>query len=149
VRSAAALPYRLPGDAGRGEVVAGLTTDGSAAGVAEAAVRLACERRGRVRFVQLLPKVLTGDARADAQSALFTTALRALQVRPRIQATFEAPPGDPARVLVSRSRAAIALVVGADSAQLDDPDGVATYCQAHAACTVNVVTTDVARALGP
>ena len=149
MRSTAALPYFLPGDAGPGEVVAGLATDGSAAAVAEVAVRWACERRGRVRFLQLLPEGLSTEARADTQAATFTTALRALRALPPVQAIFEAPSGDPTSVLVARSRGAIGLVVGAGATDPDDAGGVAGYCRAHAGCTVRVVTADEVRALGP
>jgi hypothetical protein len=124
------------------EVVAGVVNDGSAAAVAAAAVRIARELRGRVRFVQVLPDTLTGDARTEAESALFSTALRALRGRPRVQATFEAPVGDPAKVLVARSRTAMRLVVGADQPHLDHEGAVAAYCLAHAGCAVDVVAAD-------
>ena len=122
-----------------GEVVAGVINDGSAAAVATAAVRIARELRGRVRFIQVLPDSLTGDARAEAEAALFSITLRALRGRPRVQATFEAPTGDPARVLVARSRTAVRLVVGADQPHLDHDGTVAAYCLAHAGCPVLVV----------
>jgi hypothetical protein len=128
------------GPAEAGEVVAGVVNDGSAAAVAAAAVRIARELGGRVRFIQVLPEALTGEARADAEAALFSTALRALRGRPRVQATFEAPTGDPARVLVARSRTALRLVVGADQPHEDHEGTVAAYCVAHAGCVVNVVT---------
>jgi hypothetical protein len=124
---------------GAREVVAGVINDGSAAAVASAAVRIARELHSGVRFVQVLPDSLTGDARAEVESALFSTALRALRGGPRVQATFEAPSGDPARVLVARSRTALRLIVGADQPHLDGDGAVAAYCVAHAACAVDVV----------
>jgi hypothetical protein len=129
------------------EVVAGIVNDGSAGDVAAAAVGIARQLRGRVRFVQVLPDNLTGDARAEVESAMFSIALRALHGRPRVQATFEAPAGDPAEVLVKRSRAAIRLVVGADQPHPGDPAPVAAYCLAHARCAVHVVP--VSADLGP
>jgi hypothetical protein len=96
------------------EVVAGIVNDGSAGDVATAAVSIARQLRGRVRFVHVLPDKLTGDPRAEVESAMFSNVLRALHGQPRVQAAFEAPTGDPVKVLVERSRAAIRLVVGAD-----------------------------------
>jgi hypothetical protein len=130
------------------EVVAGMANDGSAAAVAAAAVRRAREVHGRVRFVQVLPETLSGDARAEVESAMFTTALRALRGSPRVQATFEAPTGDAARVLVARSRTALCLVVGADQPHADHDGAVAAYCVVHAACAVEVVATDQAPVTG-
>ena len=134
-------------DSGIREVVAGVVNDGSAAAVAAAAVRIARELSGHVRFVQVLPDTLTGEARAEAESALFSTALRALRGRPRVQATFEAPAGDPGKVLVARSRTALRLVVGADQPHRDHQGTVAAYCVAHAGCTVEVVPLEAVEAL--
>jgi len=133
-------PSAAVGDARIGEVLAGVINDGSAAAVAAAAVRIARELRARVRFIQVLPDTLTAEARAEAEAALFSITLRALHGRPRVQATFESPTGDPARVLVARSRTAIRLVVGADQAHLDHEGTVAAYCLSHAACPVQIVT---------
>ncbi len=126
-------------ESGIREVVAGVINDGSAGAVAAVAVRIARELQSGVRFVQVLPESLTGDARAEVESALFSTALRALRGGPRVQATFEAPSGDPARVLVARSRTALRLVVGADQPHPDGDGSVAAYCVANAACAVDVV----------
>ncbi|QGN56810.1 universal stress protein [Nostocoides sp. HKS02] len=121
------------------EVVAGIVNDGSAAVVAQAAVRLARELGGRVRFVQVLPDGLDDHERADAEAATFGAALRALHGRPRVQATFEAPPGDARELLVRRSRLAMALVVGQDKPGEGAQHGVAAYCQANSGCRVLVV----------
>lgn len=121
------------------EIVAGIVNDGSAEVVAQTAVRLARELEGRVRFVQVLPDGLDDHERADAAAATFGTALHALRGRPKVQATFEAPVGDPRELLVRRSLAAMALVVGRDS-RVDGPShDVAAYCQAHSGCRVIVV----------
>ena len=122
------------------EVVAGIINDGSAALVAQTAVRLARELGGRVRFVQVLPDGLDDHERADAEAVTFAAALRALHGRPKVQATFEAPIGDPRELLVRRSRMALALVIGQD--QPGALLGVARYCQANSGCRVLVVTAD-------
>jgi nucleotide-binding universal stress UspA family protein len=126
-------------EADLGEVVAGMTNDGSASDIAAAAVKLARELGAGVRFVQVLSSRVTGEARADAESATFAAALRALHGRPRVRATFEAPWGDPGKLLVDRSLAAMGLVVGADQPHLDHDGTVAAYCLAHARCPVHVV----------
>jgi nucleotide-binding universal stress UspA family protein len=120
-------------------VVAGIVNDGSAAVVAEAAVRLARELGGRVRFVQVLPGGLDDHERADAEAITFSTALRALRGRPRVQATFESPSGDPRELLVNRSRMAMALVVGQDKSDVGARHDVAAYCEANSGCRVVVV----------
>jgi nucleotide-binding universal stress UspA family protein len=124
------------------EVVAGIVNDGSAAVVAQAAVRLARELGGTVRFVQVLPVGLDDHERADAEAATFGDALRALHGQPRVQATFEAPSGDPRELLVHRSRLATALVVGQDKPGGGAPHAVAAYCQANSGCRVLVVPAD-------
>jgi nucleotide-binding universal stress UspA family protein len=122
------------------EVVAGLVNDGQARDVAAAAVRLARDLGACVRFVQVLPEGLEADDRAEADAATFVAALDALQGRPRVQATFESPSGDPPVVLVARSRRAVGLVVGADRpGGPGEPALVAAYCRAHAGCPVHVV----------
>lgn len=121
------------------EVVAGVANDGSAAAVAAAAIDLAYDLGARVRFVQVLPVSLSGDARAEVSAAMFTTVLRALHGRPRVRVTFESPAGDPARVLVARSRKAVHLVVGEDQHHLDGDGSVAAHCLARAACGVTIV----------
>lgn len=133
---ASASPPLHPGSVP--EVVAGITNDGWAGLVAETAVRLARSVGGRVRFVQVLPEGLDAEERADAEAVLFGAAMGALRGQPRVQATFESPAGDPARLLVDRSRLATALVVGRD--QPDAPGHrVAAYCQAHSGCRVTLV----------
>ncbi|MGZ4576035.1 MAG: hypothetical protein ACXVXY_13760 [Mycobacteriaceae bacterium] len=119
--------------------MAGIVNDGSAALVAQTAVRLARELTGRVRFVQVLPEGLDDHERADAETATFRTALHALHGRPRVQATFEAPIGDPRELLVRRSRLAMALVIGPDMPGAGSEHDVAAYCQAHSGCRVVVV----------
>ena len=116
-----------------------MVNDGSAAAVAATAVRLARQLGGRVRFVQILPATLKGDARAAAESAMFSTALGALRGRPQIQATFEAPTSDPAALLVARSRGALRLVLGEDEPHPGQPDSVTAHCIARAGCVVQVV----------
>lgn len=116
-----------------------MVNDDSAAAVAATAVRVARQLGGRVRFVQILPRALVDEARAAAETALFTTALRALHGRPQVQATFEAPTGDPAAVLVARSRGALRLVVAEPHPHRGHPESVTAYCVAHAACPVEVV----------
>jgi hypothetical protein len=121
------------------EVVAGIVNDGSAALVAQTAVRLARELAGRVRFVQVLSEGLDDHERADAEAATFRAALQALHGRPRVQATFEAPIGDPRELLVQRSRLAMALVIGPDTPGVGAKHAVVAYCQAHSGCRVVVV----------
>lgn len=133
------MRHPAPVDSAGAEVVAGMANDGSAAAVAATAVRLARQLGGRVRFIQILPPTLRGDARAAAESAMFTTALRALHGRPQIQATFEAPTSDPAAHLVARSRGALRLVLGEDHPHRRHPDSVTAHCVAHAGCVVHVV----------
>ena len=132
------------------EVVAGLGVDGSAHEVALEAVRLARELRVAVRFVQVLPEGLQPHDRAEADTAIFEAALRALQGRPRIHATFETPSRDPCEVLVARARGAVGLVVAADRpSALDEPAPVAAYCAARARCPLHVVESSSTRAIGP
>jgi nucleotide-binding universal stress UspA family protein len=116
-----------------------MVNDGSAALVAETAVHLARELGGRVRFVQVLPSGLDDHERADAEAVIFDTALRALHGRPKVQATFEVPSGEPRELLVNRSRGAMALIVGRDKAGA--AHDVAAYCQAHSGCRVLIVPT--------
>lgn len=140
IPSSASAPRTRPfGPLPPPEVVAGIVNDGSATLVAETAVRLARELEGRVRFVQVLPEGLDDHERADAEAATFGTALRALHGRPRVQATFEAPAGDPGELLVRRSLMAMALVVGPDAPGAGPTHEVAAYCQAHSGCRVVVV----------
>jgi hypothetical protein len=56
-----------------------------------------------------------------------------------VQATFEAPIGDPRVLLVERSRLAMALVIGPDMPGPGAKHDVAAYCQAHSGCRVVVV----------
>ena len=132
------------------EVVAGLGIDGSAHEVALEAVRLARELDVAVRFVQMLPEELQPADRAEADTAMFEAALKALRGRPRVQATFETPSRDPREVLVARARGAAGLVVAADrSNALGEPARVAAYCAAHAGCLLHIVESQPTRAIGP
>lgn len=121
------------------EVVAGLVNDGSVGDVAVVAVRLARQSGSRVRLVQVLPEGMSPEDRSDVESTTFAVALRALHGRPRVQATFEYPAGDPGQVLVERSRGALALVVGQDDNPTDQGSCTARYCEEHAGCRVHVV----------
>ena len=89
-----------------GPVVAGLVNDGSAVGVARAAVREAIRLGTTVHFVQVMSQTLSEADLADADRATFSAALRALRGHPRTPSTFELVRGDPQEVLVERSRGA-------------------------------------------
>ncbi len=118
-------------------VVAGLVNDGSALGVARAALDEAVRRGGRIRFVQVVPEGLGADARADADEGTFHAAMVALRAHPRVRSSFEVVVGDVAETLVAHSRDAGVLIVGKD-----DPAStvrVADYCREHADCEVKVV----------
>jgi hypothetical protein len=119
------------------DVVAGLVNNGVAGAVARAAVREAARRGSRVRFVQVLPVGLTEEERADADRETFRVALRALRGQSRVPCSFEVLEGDPAKILVDRSRRASILVVGRDTP--DSADHIAGYCQEHAECDVLTV----------
>lgn len=127
-----------------GEVVAGLVNDGSAEAVANAAVAEAARLGCDVRFVQAITSRLGSDDSTAADDATFHAALHALRGHSRVRCTFEAVRGDPATLLVTRSRQAALLVVGEDRAAATVK--VAEHCRAWAACTVKVVPTQVAGA---
>ena len=132
------------------EVVAGLGIDGSAHKVALEAVHLARELDVAVRFVQILPEELQPGDRAEAETAMFEAALKALRGRPRVHATFETPSRDAREVLIARARGAAGLVVAADRpSALDEPALVAAYCAARARCPIHVVESSSSRAIGP
>lgn len=117
------------------DVVAGLVPGGAA--VARAAVREALSRGARVRFLQVVPADATDVERAAADEATFGVALKAVREAPKVPVTFESVTGDPARVLVERSRGAALLVICCG-----DPDrmsATAAYCLEHAACDVLTV----------
>jgi len=122
------------------DVVAGLVNDGSAAGVARAAVQEAVRLGASVRFIQVIPEGTDEDDLAEADSATFGAALQALRGHPRTASTFELVQGDPQQVLVERSRRAIVLFVGADQSTSDA--SVADYCRRHASCAVETVSRD-------
>jgi hypothetical protein len=131
------------------EVVAGLVNDRSISAVAAAAVCMARDLGAHVRFVQVVPVGTAPEERAEIESTAFSVALNALHGRPRIKATFEYPTGDPALLLVERSRGALGLVVGADSVGMyAGPGTVAQYCQDHAGCRVYVVGDPVVQGAG-
>ena len=120
------------------DVVAGLVNDGMASAVAGAAVREAVNRAARVRFVQVLPVGLSSEDRAEMDVAMFGVALRALHRQRRVPCTFETVEGEPAQMLVERSRGAAVLVVGRDAPDADVRVG--QYCQEHAVCDVLTVS---------
>jgi nucleotide-binding universal stress UspA family protein len=123
-----------------GEVVVGLTCDGSLEDVARAAVDLAGTLGVRVRFVHVLPEERSTEGLADSGSAAFAAAMAALRHGDQRGATFESLRGSAAPTLVARSQKAIALVVGEDRPQEDGEVGsVAAYCRRHAWCPVHVV----------
>jgi hypothetical protein len=120
------------------DVVAGLSNDGMATLVADAAVREAVHRGSRVRFVQVLPTGLSAEDRSEMDVAMFGVALRALHRQRRVPCTFETVEGDAALTLVERSRGAAVLVVGRDAPDAVVPVG--KFCQEHAWCDVLTVT---------
>lgn len=118
-------------------VVAGLVPHSNPEDVARAALAEA-ERRGcRVAFVQVLPPGLGTDDRADADLVTFDAAVEAVRGRGRVTFSFETAEGDPAEVLLERSRGAQALVVGEDLAVTGAR--VARDCAEHATCDVVTV----------
>ncbi len=130
---------RRTGTAGSiGPVVAGLVNDGSAVGVAGAAVREAIRLGTTVHFVQVMSRTLSEADLADSDRATFSAALRALRGHPRTPSTFELVQGDPQEVLVERSRGAAVLVIGEDAST--PAASVADYCLRHARCTVQTVS---------
>lgn len=121
------------------EVVVGLVNNGSAAAVAAAGVAEAVRRGSPIRFVVVTASGAGPDERSAVGDTAFQSALRALHGHSRTRCIFEEVSGDPAKVLVERSRRASVLVVGADAvAAGGDPDAaaVAAYCRDHAACSV-------------
>ena len=128
------------GHVGPQVVVAGLSADQTAEGVAQAAVELARRIGAGVRFIHVSAPGTPPDARATAESATFDAAIRAVQVHERVPTTFESATGRPTEVLVERSEAARALVLGERSPH---PDGLlgptAAYCARHARCPVHLV----------
>ena len=139
VMSALTTEQLATGRGTAGEVIAGLANDGSALTVARAAVEEAMSRHCGVRFVQVVSPELDAEARAEVDAATFQAALYALRGQPRLRCTFEVVSGSPGRTLVDRSRRATVLVVGDDAEGTDG--SVASYCQEHAACAVQVVPT--------
>lgn len=119
------------------DIVAGLVNDGSAFPVARAAVIEAVRRAGRVRFVQVTEPGLDLDERDGVDRATFRSALRALKGTGGVPCTFEVVAGDPASVLVERSRSAALLVVGADRPGASHD--VARCCRERACCDVLTV----------
>ncbi|WP_460625896.1 hypothetical protein [Intrasporangium mesophilum] len=133
-------PRALRRDPGTREVVGGLVNDECASAVATTTVRLARELAAQVRFVQVIPEGTTPARRAELEDGVLAAALDALRGQPRVRVTFEYPCGDPGRLLVDRSRGALALVVGEDHVNKSDVMGhVADYCRAMAGCHVHVV----------
>lgn len=120
------------------EVVAGLVNDDVASLVATSAVALASELGCRVRFVHVVRSDVDRD---DGDSTVFETAMRALRGT-KVQAAFEVIAGDPADVLVDRSRVARALVIGCDRPGVAEDEcepSTARLCQAAALCDVRIV----------
>jgi nucleotide-binding universal stress UspA family protein len=122
-----------------GEVVAGLTCEGSVAAVARAAVDLARTMGARVRFVHVLPADGRAVAPAASGSSAFAAVMDALRRGSQRGVTFESLSGPAAQILVSRSHKAIALVVADDADEGPEADSVAAYCLRHARCPVRVV----------
>jgi nucleotide-binding universal stress UspA family protein len=123
-----------------GEVVAGLTSDGSLVKVARTAVDLAETLGARVRFVHVM--VADRGVRSPATasgSAAFAAAMAALRQGRKRGATFESLCGPAALTLVERSHKAIALVVADDPDEGLESGSVAAYCLSHARCPVRVV----------
>jgi nucleotide-binding universal stress UspA family protein len=133
------------------EVVAGLEDDDSTETVARAAVGLARRLGVGVRFIHVSQPGIHPDDRARAESTTFEAAIGAVQGRNSVPMTFESVTGTPGEVLVTRSEACLALVLGERVAR---PDGMlgptAAYCAQHARCPVHVVGPGPARQdLGP
>lgn len=119
------------------EVVAGLVNDDTAPLVARASVALATDLGCGLRFVH----ALRPGQEDDGSSAVFDTAMRAVRGT-AVRATFEVAHGDPADVLVDRSRGARVLVVATDRPALPEDETTpttATTVAGRAACRIELV----------
>ncbi|WP_426565928.1 hypothetical protein ACPPVT_05010 [Angustibacter sp. McL0619] len=97
----------------------------------------AAHRGARVLFLQVAAAHLSPEDRDGVDRATFRAALRGLKGLNRLSSSFEVVQGDPALVLVERSRGASLLVIGRD-APVDGHD-VAGRCTQQASCDVLAV----------